>query len=700
MKWSQKPSDSVKKQKAALSPSMQAKFDRLLTRAMCQHMTDSSILDSPDWRRVFEYLASLPAMPQVPTGSTFRTQLLPSMVQLIKVGEVQPLLAQCTSVALNFDSWVSDGTGDKWLGVDAHTITELYQPIKVHLGVVPLSSTTPADEIAVKLRALVAEYGLSNKVIATIGDGGSSLQAAREALLSSSSSVACESLDVHIPFDSPCWTHRINEIGRSFWSQLADPKTGKFVAQVKKHGLDVKALFRKLRSMATMFVTSIPRRIEFQQLCQEFNLPLRLAPTDVPGRFTTKFALLYWVKTHRDVLTKYFYKQIDAFFVHLNPVEDALMLADVLYDLLRPLAALDCKIQASGSPDSFRGLCDTIVGALTLASEFSAELDKQSEETQISREDMNPTKLWSGQVTTGVAPLTIFRISAIWFMLDKLRSQLKFIEQSQPNPQEEHMIQGLMLHPQYFHLKEVEVYFKTVLGKSAPEYQTWVKGRLEAMYGRLAKIHSTSAQSDQNQGGDPALDDSHSTMERLLMGGGAQVEPGNARVVAVSEYKRFVGLATAERGCTLDALDFYRKHGAMFVALSTLARGFFCIAGSQGGVASIVNLGTYLERDQSKTVIAQNPQSRIFIQSNDPLGHAPGQAKKEEALQETMPASPVPSVPQLTAQARGEPGSLDRQVDELLKEFWILVIRKQDSADKTDAAELVGLSAIDDNDAL
>ena len=142
-----------------------------------------------------------------PTRSRLNNQLLPQIRKEVANG-LHRALKGVRGVSVSFDLWMSRKTEDN-LSFDIHYITDDWRWQHSHVGIISCSDSSIGSDIAAKLQPAIEEFGLFDKILAIVKDGGGNLSTASRAL-TDNNLVRCSALGRQRPYETICFAHKIN----------------------------------------------------------------------------------------------------------------------------------------------------------------------------------------------------------------------------------------------------------------------------------------------------------------------------------------------------------------------------------------------------------------------------------------------------------------------------------------------------------
>lgn len=587
--------------KSATRDTRHSTFQKLLTAFTARNLCPSAIIsDSEDFQ---SFMACVNPGLTIPNKAELR-ELTKKYMQEMRQTDVIPLLKKMAALSLSLDVWTNDLNGTKYLAVNAHGLTEACFLVKVHLGVIPFQ-TIQDSAIANEMIKLLDFYQVTQKVVATVRDGGGIMGTCRPALLEKGG-IKCGDLDI-LPYDSKCWAHIIHETAQQVWSQLAHPKGDNLTSAMEATGLKPRLLFKQLRRMATFLVKSIPARKAFKDLCGANQVACRIPPKDAPHRFFTKMSILRWASQYKDILCELFSPDSE-----INGAKEraaspeAYQFAEIFSQFMKPLTSIAVKCTSSASAtktqnDRYWYSADAVAGVLKVCSNFADEIETFAGENAIDLSSSNAEvlkKFASGKMETKKAGEAL-KFCAMRIAVDQLRAHLRapLEELDEGNA---HFALTLMLDPRYCDLELVQGYFKKVLKLADDEYSLWLKNLACRARDHMVKVWNKL---------DPGKDSEKPSKERK-----------STQDLMMAELGTF---ATAAAKCHLkhedSPLPFFRREGLQFPTVLKFARALLCVAGSQEESEDVFSLAIHLQGGRRNRAATCQLSQKLYIKLNKGL---------------------------------------------------------------------------------
>lgn len=187
---------------------------------------------------------------------------------------VKPGLAAALAVAVTFDLWMTATTVDA-MSVYVYYMTAGWQIEAVCLDLI---SCAAADgrTLGTQLYRLLARYGVQEKVVAYVTDGGSNLRTATHEL--SNQQVGAKTFGMTTPFHGDCYAHHLNNAGNQATRAESSPA-----------GLDMPAVRRSFQAMTTYTRKSAAGWGKWLLACAQAKLPAKKICAVVKTRFSSLY---------------------------------------------------------------------------------------------------------------------------------------------------------------------------------------------------------------------------------------------------------------------------------------------------------------------------------------------------------------------------------------------------------------------------
>ena len=139
--------------------------------------------------------------------------MIPTIVDDINECLMRPQIESSDGVSLSFDLWMSRGHEDV-LDIFAHFIDDGFVPQHVHVAMLRCGNSDGVS-LAQKLHGVIDKFGLYEKVIACVSDGGRNMKTCMRVL---KESIPCNSLTEKLPFKGACLAHKLSLIFKHVFS--------------------------------------------------------------------------------------------------------------------------------------------------------------------------------------------------------------------------------------------------------------------------------------------------------------------------------------------------------------------------------------------------------------------------------------------------------------------------------------------------
>ena len=264
---------------------IQVSFMKNLTLLVGKALRPLRTVECP-WNR--RLVADLDPRIKFPCRKTFTASILPKFAGETRTTYVINHMKYASCVTITFDLWMSRGAQDIF-SVMAHWLDEKLKMTSRHLQLVKMDGTKGV-EIAAKLSCLLEDYGIKDKVIAYVTDGGSNLATCTAALVGL---VKCMYLDISYPYHGNCWAHIMSNLcRRTLKSDHYDGLSLMNIGQIQ----------RKLQSAITWTKKSGRGNRIWKESCVKAKLqPVKLY-TPVKTRFGSVLMMMNQMYKYKDAV--------------------------------------------------------------------------------------------------------------------------------------------------------------------------------------------------------------------------------------------------------------------------------------------------------------------------------------------------------------------------------------------------------------
>lgn len=161
-----------------------------------------SIVDNPDFKRL---IYSINPRVQLPNRRSLVAKHIPEFKKAVMDDVVAPRLAKMESVTISFDLWMSRGCEDIF-DLIVHGLDGTFNQTRVHLAIIQCDETR-GETLSTLLLNQLEKFGIKDKVIACVKDGGSNLRACKNIIRSLTNFKHCSTIRC---FSGVCFAHLIS----------------------------------------------------------------------------------------------------------------------------------------------------------------------------------------------------------------------------------------------------------------------------------------------------------------------------------------------------------------------------------------------------------------------------------------------------------------------------------------------------------